>query len=174
MVEPSGWVVWLFSCLHLFLHTNCMWLPTEKQNSSFHLAMSKCFPIVIVFFTWQWSFWLQLTTNAWTDTQKSSFVFQRKKQFIQGCNSMTVNKWWHNFHFGVNYPFNASKTEEIMIVVQKKTHQIVPAGWTLKYWNLINVYIYLSNKLDCCDHMIYLEPYAFAESTEMVWCVPDF
>jgi len=62
-----------------------------------------------------------------------------------------------------------------------KTHQIVPEeiqGVDIetvksnKYPNLL-----IQKKLDCCDHMIYFyksEPYAFAESTEIVWCVPDF
>ncbi len=35
----------------------------------------------------------------------SSFVFSRTKTFIQVWNYLRMSKWWHNFHFWVNYPF---------------------------------------------------------------------
>ncbi len=30
----------------------------------------------------------------------------QNKEFIQVWNYLRVSKWWHNFHFWVNYPFN--------------------------------------------------------------------
>ncbi len=36
----------------------------------------------------------------------SSFVFSRTKTFIQGWNYLRVSKWWQNFYFWMNYPFN--------------------------------------------------------------------
>ncbi len=36
----------------------------------------------------------------------SSFVFSRTKKFIQVWKYSRVSKWWQNFHFCVNYPFN--------------------------------------------------------------------
>ncbi len=34
-------------------------------------------------------------------------MFSRTKTFIQVWNYLRVSKWWQNFHFWVNYPFNA-------------------------------------------------------------------
>ncbi len=46
--------------------------------------------------------------NSWLQTffRISSFVFGRTKKFIQIWNYLRVSKWWQNFHFWVNYPFN--------------------------------------------------------------------
>ncbi len=46
--------------------------------------------------------------NSWLQTffRISSFVFGRTKKFIQVWNYLRVSKWWQNFHFWVNYPFN--------------------------------------------------------------------
>jgi len=39
--------------------------------------------------------------------QISSFVRSRTKKCIQVCNNLRVSKWWQNFHFWANYPFNS-------------------------------------------------------------------
>ncbi len=36
----------------------------------------------------------------------SYFVFNIRKKLIKVWNDMRVSKWWQNFHFWVNYPFN--------------------------------------------------------------------
>ncbi len=45
--------------------------------------------------------------------QISSFVFGRTKKFTQVWNYLRVSKWWQNFHFWVNYPFNERKKNPI-------------------------------------------------------------
>ncbi len=47
--------------------------------------------------------------TAWLQTffRISSFVFSRTKTFIQVWNYLRVSKWWYNFYFWVNYPFNS-------------------------------------------------------------------
>ncbi len=43
------------------------------------------------------------------DYKLSSNIFlcvQQNKKFIQVWNYLRVSKWWQNFHFWVNYPFN--------------------------------------------------------------------
>ncbi len=37
-------------------------------------------------------------------------MFSRTKTFIQVWNYLRVSKWWQNFHFWVNYPFNVYTT----------------------------------------------------------------
>ncbi len=34
---------------------------------------------------------------------------QKKKKFLQVWNYLRASKWWQNFHFWVNYPFNSEK-----------------------------------------------------------------
>ncbi len=47
---------------------------------------------------------------AWLQTfiKIYSSVFGRTNKFIQVWNSLRMSKWWQNFHFWVNYPFNLS------------------------------------------------------------------
>ncbi len=49
--------------------------------------------------------WCPRTAQFPTFFRISSFVFGRTKTFIQVWNYLRVSKWWHNFHFWVNYPF---------------------------------------------------------------------
>ncbi len=59
--------------------------------------------IYIFYYGCQWC-----PKTAWLQTffKISSFVFGRTKKFIQVWNYLRVSKWWQNFHFWVNYPFN--------------------------------------------------------------------
>ncbi len=50
--------------------------------------------------------WCPRTAVFPTFFRISSFVFSRTKTFIQVWNYLRVSKWWQNFHFWVNYPFN--------------------------------------------------------------------
>ncbi len=50
--------------------------------------------------------WCPRTALFPTFFRISSFVFSRTKTFIQVWNYLRVSKWWQNFHFWVNYPFN--------------------------------------------------------------------
>ncbi len=60
----------------------------------------------IVLFSYYGSQWCP--KRAWLQTffKISSFVFGRTNKFIQVWNYLRVSKWWQNFHFWVNYPFN--------------------------------------------------------------------
>ncbi len=46
--------------------------------------------------------------HQWLPTffKMSSLIFGRTKKVIQIWNYIRVSKWWQNFYFGVNYPFN--------------------------------------------------------------------
>ncbi len=57
----------------------------------------------------------------------SSFVFSRTKTFIQVWNYLRVSKWWQNFNFWVNYPFNVS------IYYLKPLNASVKQSWTLLF-----------------------------------------
>ncbi len=63
----------------------------------------------IVFFSYYGSQWCPKTAWLQTFFKISSFVFSRTKKFIQVWNYLRVSKWWQNFHFWVNYPFNMTK-----------------------------------------------------------------
>ncbi len=58
------------------------------------------------FFSYYGSQWCPKTAWLQTFFKISSFVFSRTKTFIQVWNYLRVSKWWQNFHFWVNYPFN--------------------------------------------------------------------
>ncbi len=60
-----------------------------------------------IFFSYYGSQWCPKTAWLQTFFKISSFVFGRTKIFIQVWNYLRVSKWWQNFHFWVNYPFNA-------------------------------------------------------------------
>ncbi len=61
-----------------------------------------------IFFSYYGSQWCPKTSWLQTFFKISSFVFSRTKKFIQVWNYLRVSKWWQNFHFWVNYPFNIS------------------------------------------------------------------
>ncbi len=56
-----------------------------------------------IFFSYNGSQWCPKTFF-----KISSFVFGRTNKFKEVCNYLRVSKWWQNFHFWVNYPFNKS------------------------------------------------------------------
>ncbi len=60
----------------------------------------------IVFFFLLWKSMVPKTAWLQPFFKISSFVFGRTKKFIQVWNYLKVSKWWQNFHFWVNYPFN--------------------------------------------------------------------
>ncbi len=59
-----------------------------------------------IFFSYYGSQWCPKTAWLQTFFKISSFVFGRTKKFIQVWDYLRVSKWWQNFHFWVNYPFN--------------------------------------------------------------------
>ncbi len=59
-----------------------------------------------IFFPYYGSQWCPKTAWLQTFFKIPSFVFGRTKKFIQVWNYLRVSKWWQNFHFWVNYPFN--------------------------------------------------------------------
>ncbi len=59
-----------------------------------------------IFFSYYGSQWCPKTAWLQTFFKIFSFVFGRTKKFIQVWNYLRVSKWWQNFHFWVNYPFN--------------------------------------------------------------------
>ncbi len=67
----------------------------------------------IVFFSYCGSQWFPKTAWIKTFFKISSFVFRTKK-FIQVWNYLRVSKWWQNFHFWVNYPFNILKWQNVL------------------------------------------------------------
>ncbi len=67
------------------------------------------------FFSYYGSQWCPKTAWLQTFFKISSFVFSRTETFIQVWNYLRVSKWWQNFHFWVNYPFNIKK----MCIVHK-------------------------------------------------------
>ncbi len=50
----------------------------------------------------------------------SSFVFSRTNTFIQVWNYLRVSKWWQNFHFWVNYPFNYAACEDTFVCIMQR------------------------------------------------------
>ncbi len=56
----------------------------------------------------QWKSMVPQNSLLQTFFKISSFVFGRTNKFIEVCNYLRVSKWWQNFHFWVNYPFNKS------------------------------------------------------------------
>jgi len=56
-----------------------------------------------IYFSYYVSQSVQLTVWLPTFFKISSFVFSRRKKFIQVWNNLRI--WWQNFHFEVNYPF---------------------------------------------------------------------
>ncbi len=70
----------------------------------------------IVFFSYYGSQWCPKTAWLQTFFRISSFVFSRTKTFIQVWIYLRMSKWWQNFHFGVNYPFNSNNTQNDFIL----------------------------------------------------------
>jgi len=64
-----------------------------------------------VFFFFYGRQWCQTTVWFQSFFKISSFVFNRRKKLIQViCNKLRVSKWWQNFHYWVEYPFNSVLT----------------------------------------------------------------
>ncbi len=72
-----------------------------------------------------WSQWCPRTALFPTFFRISSFVFSRTKKLIQVWNYLRVSKWWQNFHFWVNYPFNnkVTKNPEVNVSVSQKINK---------------------------------------------------
>ncbi len=90
----------LYECLCSAEHKGRYSEECGKQSSSGAPLTS------IVFFPYYGSQWCPKTAWLQIFFRISSFVFSRTKKFIQVRNYLRVNKWWQNFHFWVNYPFN--------------------------------------------------------------------
>ncbi len=90
----------LYECLCSAEHKGRYSEECGKQSSSGAPLNS------IVFFSSYGSQWCPKTAWLQTFFKISSFVFGRAKKFIQGWNYLRVSKWWQNFYFWVNYPFN--------------------------------------------------------------------
>ncbi len=90
----------LYECLCSAEHKGRYSEECGKQSSSGAPLTS------IVFFSYYGSQWCPRTAWLQTFFKISSFVFSRTKTFIQVWNYLRVSKWWQNFHFWVNYPFN--------------------------------------------------------------------
>ncbi len=59
-----------------------------------------------IFFSYYGSQWCPKTAWLQTFFKISCFVFNRTNKFIKVWNYWRGSKWWQNFHFWVNYPFN--------------------------------------------------------------------
>jgi len=113
------------------VYIKCIVHPKNKKIGH-HLRALKLFPEWFSFFCWtQKIFWRmsatkQLMTSIFFLPLKSmgsidwlpilqnvffcvSFVFSRRKKFIQVWNDLWVSKWWHNFG-GENGLINTSAT----------------------------------------------------------------
>ncbi len=89
----------LYECLCSAEHKGRYSEECGKQ-SSHGATLTSCFS----YYGSQWC-----PKTAWLQTffRISSFVFSRANTFIQVWNYLRVSKWWHNFHFWVNYPFKS-------------------------------------------------------------------
>ncbi len=101
------WVIHSLICLKstfLFCWQTCLWciLFNEFIASAAEIDSAAFMSNLRVQCIWP------MPKTAWLQTffKISSFVFGRTKKFIQVWNYLRVNKWWQNFHFGVNYHFN--------------------------------------------------------------------
>ncbi len=92
----------LYECLCSAEHKGRYSEECGKQSSSGAPLTS------IVFFFLLWKSMVPKTAWLQTFFKISSFVFSRTKKFIQVWNYLRVSKWWQNFHFWVNYPFNVT------------------------------------------------------------------
>ncbi len=98
----------LYECLCSAEHKGRYSEEYGKQSSSGAPLTSMVF-----FFSYYGSQWCPKTAWLQTFFKISSFVFGRTKKFIQVWNYLWVSKWWQNFHFWVNYPFNTYQIRDV-------------------------------------------------------------
>ncbi len=80
---------------------NCVIIYSTSSSSPSTLTF-------IVLFSYERSQWCPKTFF-----KISSFVLGNTKKFIQVWNYLRESKWWHNFHFWVNYPFNFERSRAL-------------------------------------------------------------
>jgi len=92
------------------IHLQCLqWLANGPRSNSFR----NCFALFsflskIKYLPWIMSIEVNGNQNGLVINmfKISSFVSHRRNKVIQVWNEMQVSKWWLNFNFWLNYPFN--------------------------------------------------------------------
>jgi len=123
-MDYSLWFYGAFFDPTLTLHNSSL----QNENAVIIYSPSYCFKLSLFCWTQRKIFWRMSVTRQLTDTvcfhsrkkikilwklpffKISSFVLIKSKKLIQVWNKLRVSKWWLDFHFWANYPFNGLKT----------------------------------------------------------------
>ncbi len=109
-----------------------------KQSSSGALLIS-----VVFFFLLQWKSMVPQNSLVTNFLQNIFLCVQQNKEIHTGLElHVTTSKWWHNFHFWVNYPFKTGFVVQGYIFVFFSFFLL----WTFKHPIYANyVYFYQRN-----------------------------